>query len=135
MKLNEAYPSKYLTAEDLGDQDHTLTIASVDLEDIGQGRDKSSKLVIGFRGKKKQFVVNKTNAKTIAKVLGTEETDDWIGSAITIGPREVEFQGDMVMSIRVSLRTGTAKNPPLKRAEEPADQDGDNGDDVPAEDF
>lgn len=125
MKLNEAYPSKYLTAEDLMDRDHTLTIADVSCEDIGQGAQKSRKLVITFAGKKKQFVVNKTNAKTIEKVLGSDETDDWIGKQITIGPREVEFQGDMILSIRVSLRTAGKGNPPLQREPE-ADQDGGN---------
>lgn len=100
MKLSEAYPSKYLTAEEL-DNDVTVTISDVDCEEIGQGAQKSRKLVLSFQGKKKKFVVNKTNAKTIADVLGTDETDDWIGQRITIGPTEVEFQGEMVNSIRV----------------------------------
>lgn len=104
MKTSEAYPSKYLSAEDLGEKDLTLTIQTVDLEMIGQGAQASQKLVIGFKGAKKQFVVNKTNANTITKLLGTDETDDWIGQRITIGPREVEFQGEMVMSIRVSIK-------------------------------
>jgi hypothetical protein len=55
-------------------------------------------------GKKKAFVVNKTNAGTIAKVLGTDETEEWVDRQIIIGPREVEFQGNMVWSIRVSLK-------------------------------
>lgn len=104
MKTSEAYPSKYLTAEDLNGEDVALTIKAVDLETIGQGAKAEQKLVISFRGAKKQFVVNKTNAKTITNVLGSEETDDWIGQRITIGPREVEYQGDMMMAIRVSLK-------------------------------
>ncbi len=130
MKLNDAYPSRYLTAEDLGGNDKTLTIESVDLEEIGQGRDKSNKLVIGFRGAKKTFVVNKTNANTIAKLLGTDETEEWVGQRITIGPREVEFQGDMVWSIRVSLKkpvsqqAAEAAKPKPAPVVEPADQDG-----------
>lgn len=114
MNLSQAYPSKFLTADDLQGKDAVVTIASVELEEIGQGRDKSSKLVIGMVGKKKLFVVNKTNAKTIEKVLGSPETDDWIGQRITIGPREVEFQGDMVTALRVSLK------PPAQAAPKPA---------------
>ncbi len=141
MNLSQAYPSKFLTAEDLNGRDATVTISSVDLEEIGQGRDKSSKLVIGMMGKKKLFVVNKTNAKTIEKVLGSSETDDWIGKRITIGPREVEFQGDMVTALRVSLKAPAAAaaaapthgpmGKPLNRPAtnpqpepEPSDQDG-----------
>ena len=66
-------------------------------------------------GKKKAFVVNKTNAGTIAKVLGTDETEEWVDRQIIIGPREVEFQGNMVWSIRVSLKkpaTAAAKPAP-----------------------
>jgi hypothetical protein len=128
MKLNDAYPSRYLTAEDLDGRDVTATIETIELEEIGQGADKSKKLVIGFRGKKKLFVVNKTNANTISKVLGSDDTDDWIDQRITIGPREVEFQGNMVWSIRVSLRkpasqqAGEAAKP--APTHEPADQDG-----------
>jgi hypothetical protein len=120
MKLGDAYPSKYLTAEDLDGKDVTLTIDSIELEEIGQGADKSKKLVIGFRGKKKQFVVNKTNANTIAKVLGSDDTDDWIDQRITIGPREVEFQGNMVWSIRVSLKKPASQQ--AKEAAAPAQQ-------------
>jgi hypothetical protein len=62
-------------------------------------------------GKKKAFVVNKTNAGTIAKVLGTDETEEWVDRQIIIGPREVEFQGNMVWSIRVSLKKPGATAP------------------------
>lgn len=118
MKLNDAYPSNFLTAEDLGGRDITITIQDIELEDLGQGAKKEKKLAITMAGKKKKFIVNKTNANTIAKVLGTDETDDWIGQRIIIGPREVEFQGEMVWSIRVSLRLPTSTQ--AAAAEQPA---------------
>lgn len=123
MKISEAYPSKYLTAEDLNGKSVAVKIEAVNLEEIGKGSDKDSKLVIDFVGKEKALVCNKTNAKTISKVLGSEESDDWIGKSIIIEPREVEFQGNMVWSIRVSLRRPGSASPasaPLV----PADDDG-----------
>jgi len=108
VNLNEAYPSRYITADDLNGQDVTVTISAVNLEEIGQGRDKERKLVISLAGKQKQFVCNKTNATTISKVLGSTETEDWVGKRITIGPREVEFQGSMVWALRVSLKAPAA---------------------------
>lgn len=129
MKTADAYPSKYLSAEDLNEKDITLTIRSVELEEIGQGAKAERKLVIEFAGAKKRFVCNKTNSNTISKVLGSDETDDWIGQRITIGPREVEFQGDMVMSIRVSLKK-PAEAAPKKKVEPdpvPSDNDGAGG--------
>lgn len=105
-------------------RDITATIQTVELEDIGQGADKSRKLVIGFAGKKKLFVVNKTNANTISKVLGTDETDEWLNRSITIGPREVEFQGNMVWSIRVSLKKPAAAAKPSPADAPESDNDG-----------
>lgn len=111
MKLSDAYPSNFLKADDLRGSPTTVTIESVELEEVGQGRDKESKLVIAFHGKGKKLICNKTNATTIAKLYG-DDTDSWIGQRITIAPREVEFQGEMVLAIRVSLQKPAAVNSP-----------------------
>ena len=103
MKIGQAYPSNFLKADDLQGKDVVVTIEGCELESIGQGHDKQDKLILHFVGKQKAMVLNKTNAKTIAKLYG-DETDDWVGKRITLSPREVEFQGDMVLAIRVSLR-------------------------------
>lgn len=130
MNLNSAYPSRFLSAEDLNGQDVTVTISNVTQETLGQGKDAQQKLVAEFAGKKKAMVLNKTNAKTIAKLYG-DETDEWVGKKITIGPREVEFQGDLILALRVSLKAPAAGAAPAKAAKpapaaEPADQDGNN---------
>lgn len=122
MNINTAFPSDYLKSEDLQGRDVTLTIEKVELEKIGQGRDSETKPIIYFVGKKKAMVANKTNCKTIAKLYG-DETTNWIGKPITIGPREVEFQGDMVWAIRVSLKkpvTATQQAAPVAAPAKPA---------------
>jgi hypothetical protein len=103
MRISDAFPSDYLKASDLNDRSVTVIISKVELVELGKGRDKENKMLISFAGKQKQLVCNKTNANTIAKLYG-DDTDGWIGKAITIEPREVEFQGDMVLAIRVSLK-------------------------------
>lgn len=113
MKLNEAYPGNFLKAADLNGQSVTVTIQSVTLEELGKGRDAESKLIIAFAGKDKKLICNKTNARTIEKLYG-DETDNWVGKRITIAPREVEFQGDMVWAIRVSLQNPGAPQAPAK---------------------
>jgi len=45
------------------------------------------------------MVLNKTNARDIAKLLHSEETDDWVGKRITLCPREVECKGTMVARV------------------------------------
>lgn len=122
MNINTAYPSNYLKADDLNGKSVTVTIQKVELEEIGQGRDKERKPVLYFRGKDKGVVLNKTNANTITKLYGGE-TDDWVGKAITLVPREVEFQGEMVLSIRVSLqKPGAPAAARPETAPEPADE-------------
>ena len=103
MNINNAFPSDYLKASDLGDKQVAVTIESVEMVDIGQGRDKEQKILIRFVGKQKGLICNKTNANTIGKLHGVE-TDAWIGQKIILQAREVEFAGEMVWAIRVSLQ-------------------------------
>jgi len=124
MKIGQAFPSKYLKASDFEDGDRALTIAKIEMEEVGSATDKSTKPVIYFKGEEKGFVANKTNCTTISKVLGSDDTDDWVGQRITLRQAEVEFQGEMVMSIRVSLKRPAAPAPkakPSQEAEEPSD--------------
>lgn len=114
--INDAFPSRFLKVDDLQGRNVTVTIANAKIEEVGQGRDAGTKIVLGLVGKQKAFVCNKTNATTIAKLYGPD-TDGWIGKSITLCPREVEFQGQMVMAIRVSLQA-----PAPHRAAAPADR-------------
>jgi hypothetical protein len=62
------------------------------------------------------MILNKTNAAVIKQLYG-KETDAWFGKKITIGARDVEFQGDVISALRVStVKPVSAKSPP-------ADQD------------
>lgn len=139
MNISQAYPSRYLAADDLQGRAVTVTIETVTLQEIGQGHDKDTKLVLTFTGKQKALACNKTNAKTIEKLWGSE-TDNWIGKPIILAVREVEFQGNMVWAIRVSLQkpaaagvqgapAGTGRSDPPKPAHRP--QAGPEGSEFP----
>jgi hypothetical protein len=122
MKTGNLMPSKYLKAADLEDDDVTLTIASVEMEDIGQGNNKERRPVIYFRKEKKGLVLNKTNLNVIENLYG-DETDDWIGEEITLFATEVEYQGKMVDAIRVKTgkkqaRSSSRKSVPKRDEEE-----------------
>ena len=134
MKVSDAFPSRYLAVDDLKGKATVVTIKSVEMETIGQGQNKAEKLILSFRGKDKQLVCNKTNAKVIAKLHG-EDTDDWVGKQIRLVPREVEFQGDMVWAIRVSLQAPGAAEPERQNEPEsepaPGDPDYEDPDLVP----
>ena len=78
------------------------TIEAIKLEEIG--KDKQTKPVLYFQETGTGFICNKTNGRTIARLVGSEEFDDWIGRVIRLYRTEVDFQGEMVEAIRVRSR-------------------------------
>ncbi len=98
MNIDTAFPSKYVRADDLNNRDIRLTITSINQEDVEN--DGSTKPVLYFNGTAKGLVLNKTNAHTIADMLGTE-TDNWLGHSITLFPTKTDFGGKRVDCIRV----------------------------------
>lgn len=122
MNINSAFPSKYLKAAD-AEEDLIVTIARVKVENVGaQGKDEQ-KPVVYFKEEAKGMVLNKTNAKMISKIAKSEDTDDWTGVQVRIIATEVEFQGDLVMSLRVRELKKAAKSAPENAAVEAPDEE------------
>lgn len=96
MNINDVYPSKYIAASDLNNQNVRVTIARVEVEKIGE----DTKPVVYFKGKQKGLVCNKTNSKTIAQIYG-DETDDWTGGELILFPIMTDYQGKPVEAVRV----------------------------------
>jgi len=111
MDVNAAFPSKYLRAADLGDAQPVVTISRVVVEAVG--RDQEQKPVVYFDGKAKGVVLNKTNARAIAAVVGSSETDDWQGWQVQLYVATVEFSGESMEAIRIRApRQGRSTPPP-----------------------
>lgn len=102
MKASDLYKSRFLNAEDLGNRTIEVTIADVQEEEIG---DKSP-LVLYFKGKDKQLVLNKTNALAVIELLG-DDTDDWTGKTIKLKTEGVQYQGKRVRAVRVVIPEGS----------------------------
>lgn len=102
MKLSEAFPSKWLKADDLGGKSHLVKIETVNQETVGKGADSETKLVVYFAGKKKGVILNLTNAKAIAAKYG-DDTDEWRGAEVELYPQEVTFQGKTGPAIRIRV--------------------------------
>lgn len=110
------YERDYIGAWDLQEKDVTVTIESAQQETVtGPGGRKDQCLVIRMEGKKKGFVCNITNARTIAKQHG-KYVEDWIGKQITVYATTTQFGGDVVDCIRVRgrarVRESTLGKPP-----------------------
>ena len=83
-------------------QEMTLTIDTVTTEMVkGSGGKMSSCIVAKFVGAKKAMILNKTNCKIIAKVLGTPYIEQWKGGKIIIYVAQVDAFGEMTDALRV----------------------------------
>jgi hypothetical protein len=111
---------QYLNAQDLRGRPVRVTISRVD---VGRFRDGTSKLILSFEGARKQLVLNKTNLRAVIAVLGTSETEDWVGQRLTLEPKRVDFGGQLVDAVRVA----SPAEPPARPA--PAGPPRETGDD------
>lgn len=98
------YPSKYLGSEDLheaGVSELNVLIEKVQLEIItGADNRKDNKGVMYLKGLK-PMIVNVTNCKMIAKVLGTAEVEEWGGKSVIVYIEKINYRGDIVDALRI----------------------------------
>lgn len=110
MHFKVLFPSQYLAAHDLNGHDVPLTIRHLVVEDLKTERGTERKPVLYFvetqkkaereKTDEKRMVLNKTNAKMIAKIYGPE-TDDWKGKRVTVFATMVSAFGAETEAIRV----------------------------------
>jgi hypothetical protein len=113
MHIDQLYPSKFLRAADLNGKPLRVTIAGLKREDIGG----EQKVVLSFTDEK-SLILNKTNARAIAKALG-DETRGWAGKDIVLMPASVDFRGDMVDAIRVRAAAPRPQQQQVPNSDEP----------------
>lgn len=123
------YPSTYLGAADLNGQDRTLTIRTLNVEELKGTDGKSQKVPLLYfteldeEGKKKglpadkikRMVLNKTNARTIAGLYGND-IEGWRGKRVTLFSASVTAFGEMKDALRIRPRVPAANDPAAKEA-------------------
>jgi hypothetical protein len=107
MNVKSMFPSKFVAAQDLCGQAVNVVMAGIKVEKVGS--DDEQRPVLYFQGMTKGMVLNRTNARRIEQLYGSE-TDAWLGKPITIYPSETDFAGETVPCIRIKAE------PPLVQA-------------------
>lgn len=116
MRIGEAFPSKYLKAQDIpAAQMIPVIIDRIEIDNVGTEEKPEHKPVMFFKGKQKGLVLNKTNAEAISVVYG-DETDSWIGRSISLFAATTSFQGKTMPCLRVAVAKAT---PPAQRQAPP----------------
>ena len=114
MHIDQLYPSRFLRCADLNGKPMRVTISGIAREDVGG----EPKVIMSFTDGTKQLILNKTNARAVARILG-DETRGWAGHDILLTPAQVDFKGDIVDAIRVKAAPARKALPPAVGDDEP----------------
>lgn len=112
MNVNQLKQSNYLKKEEV-DPPVLVTIHSVEQDNVAkEGAPPEMKWVIHFDEFEKSMVLNSTNGQLIAKICGSDESEDWIGKQIVLyHDPGVSFGGKLVGGIRVRAPKNAAGKP------------------------
>lgn len=92
---------QYMAGDMIGQSSVTLTIVDVTMENMNSGKGGAqTKPCLRFKERSKLMVLNKTNAKALAAILGPE-TENWKGARVTIAAPIVDAFGKSARSLRV----------------------------------
>jgi hypothetical protein len=119
---SQAFPSKYLKADDLPQGGKVFKISSLDVETIGT--DNEEKYVLRFGNSDKALVLNLTNWDLIAAFAGAD-SDDWLGHFVVLYPTETPFGGKTVPCIRARRPRQAAQPKPAPKSSKAEQQDAD----------
>jgi hypothetical protein len=99
---DQLYPGRFLKASDLMGKKPVLEISQVNIEELIGDNGKQIKGLIAFRGKDKQWALNKTNGICLKAMFG-REVQKWVGKRVSLFSMMVRntFTGEDEPAIRV----------------------------------
>ena len=111
--------SEWLFVWDLGGVERHVQVDRVIGATLtGQKGRKTKKPCVYFKGVEKPLALNATNAKTITAIVGSPDTDKWLGQWVTLYPATTQDpDGQTVDCIRIRPKAPT---PPTQSAQKPA---------------
>ena len=92
---------KYLEGLMIKDKPVTMTIKTVDLQEVSNGKTTEYKPIVHFEESEKMYIPNKSAAKQLVKFFGGE-TNDWNGKRITLYAEFGKWFGKESWAVRVS---------------------------------
>ena len=97
-----AFPSDYFGHQHMPNGDDMIVmIREVKQETVKSAHGSEQKLVAHITADPEKWIVNKTNAKTIEKVLGTGYLDEWAGKKIRLYVTKTSSPEGLVDCVRV----------------------------------
>ena len=84
-------------------EDLVVEITEVKTESVMNADGRNEECLVAHLKDQKPLIVNKTNAKAIAKVAGSNYIEDWKGKQIALYISNVKAFGELVEAIRVRI--------------------------------
>ena len=103
-KIGEMKNSRFLTQHDVGENGRVVTVASVDQQNVApENQPKELKWVMHFEEEwAKPLVLNRVNTELAAKVLKSDDTDDWAGKQlVAYQDPTINYGGKVIGGIRL----------------------------------
>ena len=101
----------YLGAYSLdGMKDLNVTIEKVVREMVTGTGGKKEECTVAYLKNQKPFIINRTNGKTITKVLKSPYVEEWVGKTITLFSTTTKVAGEEVECLRVRQQAPEIKN-------------------------
>jgi len=115
----------FLRHEDLQGKEVRVVITSVTQEEVKGNNGMEQKLVARFHGKEKAMILNLTNCEALSHIAGTDDYDEWTGTAVVLfTDTNVKFGGKTVSGLRLKApaqrQPAPAPAPPVR---EPGEDD------------
>jgi hypothetical protein len=107
MDIRTVLVGEYIAAVEIGDKRPTVTIDRVEKRRIasvameGEQSKEKDRAVVFFQGKDRGWVLNKTNALSLAAMFGNE-TEAWKGKRVTLYAELVQAGRKHELGIRVA---------------------------------
>ena len=99
--VKDFYKKKLLAAKDISKGMVKGTITDVYQETPkGKDADGSTKLVIELDDGEHRIQLNKTNALSLAKLMG-DDTDSWIGKKVKVSTQPTTFSGQATIGLKI----------------------------------
>jgi hypothetical protein len=123
-KKEEVFPSTYYNSKAVAAGPILLTIDFAQIEPVGEGANKTEKLVAHFKEKNsKLLVVTPTKWDAIALIAKSDDSDEWPGTQIVLEAGKAQLQGKLVDCVNI--------RPPRKpKAPAPSEAEPDFDDEV-----
>jgi hypothetical protein len=100
--VKHMFPGRFLEAEDIGDKVVTVTIGRpYNDPELAKALGKPFANILTFAGKKKELLLNVTNASLIEAMFPGDPNKIWPGKRVCLRRASTKLMGDVVPCIRV----------------------------------